>query len=458
MFWKRLSKVTKQIGVKLTLWYSGILLSLVFIFFVCAHAFLSSVLKNRDFQNIEIEISEVKSEYDAGGEKEIQHFVDSRLKHTLFIRVADQNNKTRYLISPFEKDNFPIHRLNKIILKNGKLISLKSTLNNHELNILNIRLSDNKFLQLGMSSEERDHILYQFRHLFYLGIIPFLLIGIIGGFFLSMKALSPLRNIINTVKAINEGKMNSRVNLKGTGDELDELAHLFNEMLDKISRLINGMEESLDNAAHDLRTPLARLRMISEDALKNPDIDVSCKAHIDVIEESERIIKMLNTLMDISEAEAGVMPLKLETLSLADIVAPIYEMYLIVAEEKNIDINNNITPDLFVNADHERIAQAIANLVDNAVKYTPKSGSIVIDGQIFKNEIEITVINSGTTISSKDIPKIWDRLYRGDQSRTLKGLGLGLSFVKAIVSAHNGRVDVCVTEEHKTSFFIYLPI
>ena len=246
MSWKYLNKITKQLGVKLTLWYSGILFSFVLIFFIGTHAFLSSVLKNRDFQNIEIEISEVKSEYDSGGKKGIQRFVNfhmsNRLKNNLFIRVSDSNKKTHFLISPFKNDNFPVERLNKTILKGNEFITLKSTVTGHELNILSLKLSDNTFLQLGMSSKERDHILYQFRHLFYLGIIPFLLIGIVGGFFLSMRTLSPIRSIIRTVKAIDEGKMNSRVNIKGTGDELDELAQLFNGMLDKIGKLINGME------------------------------------------------------------------------------------------------------------------------------------------------------------------------------------------------------------------------
>ena len=462
MFWKPLTKTIKQIGFKLALWYSGTLFLFVLIFFACTYIFLSSVLKTRDFQNIEIEISEVKSEYNTGGERRVQRFVNfhmsSRLKNNLFIRIADSENKTRYLISPFKKDNFPVNRLEKVFMKHSEFTILKSTVTNHELNILTVALSDGSFLQLGMSSEERDNILYQFRHLFYLGIIPFLLIGVAGGIFLSMRALSPLKNIINTVKAINDGKMTSRVNIKDTGDELDDLAHLFNEMLDKINRLINEMEESLDNVSHDLRTPLTRLRIISEDALsKWPDTDVSRKSHIDVIEESERIIKMLNTIMDISEADAGVMLLKLETLSLANLVAPIYELYLIVAEEKNLAITNKITPDLFILADHERISQAIANLVDNAVKYTPPNGYIIIDSKIVKNGIKIIIINSGTIISSKDIPKIWNRLYRGDQSRTHKGLGLGLSFVKAIVSAHNGLVDVSCTPEQTTSFSIYLP-
>jgi signal transduction histidine kinase len=463
MFWTYLRKISKKIGFKLTLWYSGVFFSFAVIFFICAYAFLSGTLKNWTLKQIEIELSEIKAEYDFGGEKSVRQFVEfsmsSRLKSNLLVRLIDPQNDTRYLFSPFENEEFPLTALYQKTLENGKSLSLKSTRTDHVLNIITTKLPDNWFLQVGMDSTERDHILSQFLYLFYWGTIPFVLASIIGGLLLSRRALSPLRNIIGTVKAIDEGNLNSRVTIKGTGDELDELAGLFNKMLNRISMLIKGMEESLDNVAHDLRTPITRMRIISEDALtKWPDMEVSRKSHMDVMEESELIIKTLNTLMDISEADAGVMKLHIRTLVLADLVDPVCDMYEIVAEEKNTSITNNVARELLVRADQSRMRQVFANLLDNAVKFSDPDSSIVIDAHITGNEIKITVKNSGIIISPKDITKIWNRLYRGDQSRSLKGTGLGLSFVKAIVSAHNGRVAVSSTPDKKTTFSVFLPI
>ena len=187
MFWTRLRKISKKIGFKLTLWYSGIFFSFAVIFFICAYAFLSGTLKDWTLKKIEIEISEIKAEYDFGGEKGVRQFIEfsmsSRLKSNLLVRLIDPQNDTRYLFSPFENEEFPLTALYQESLENGKAISLESTITDHELNIITTRLPDNWFLQVGMNSTERDHILGQFLYLFYWGIIPFAFASIIGQHF-----------------------------------------------------------------------------------------------------------------------------------------------------------------------------------------------------------------------------------------------------------------------------------
>jgi signal transduction histidine kinase len=387
----------------------------------------------------------------------IHSHLSSRLKDILYIRIADRNNKTLFQFYPSKHKMDPIRSIEHLDLVEDRWITLERNQNNLELNFQTKHLSSENILQLGMSSQGRDAILSHFQNLFLMRAIPLIVIGIIGGIFLSFRTLKPLRNIIGTVEAIDIGKMDSRVPRTGTGDELDELARLFNDMLDKISNLLTSMREALDNVAHDLRTPLTRLRNISETELSElPDGNPARRAHESMLEETERILKILETLMDISEAETGVMALKKEQINLHDLVFPIYDLYLVVAETKDIQIKMDIPSDITVFADPNKISQVIANLLDNAVKFTSQNGMIEINAHMKNNQVIMNISDNGMGIPEQDILKIWNRLFRGDQSRSQKGLGLGLSLVKAIVTAHHGDIAVSSTPGKGTNFSIIL--
>ena len=461
MFFKTINKITGKIGFQLAVWYSGLILAGMMILFIITYFFLSSTLKTRDRQEIQSEVSELTTEFQSGGIEGITKFVNShlskRLKSILYIRIADKKNKTMFQFSPHRHKIDHIRFLEQLEPVEDKWITLEKNGNNLELNFQTAYLSSEHILQVGMSSSERDAILKHFRNLFLIRAIPFIIIGIICGIFLSFRTLKPLRNIISTVEAIDIGRMDSRVPRTGTGDELDELARLFNDMLDKISNLLSGMKDSLDNVAHDLRTPLTRLRIISETAMNElPDGSPDRRAHESMIEESERILKMLTTLMDISEAETGTMTLNKKHINLHDLVFPIYDLYLVVAESKYIQINMDIPSDITIFADPNKISQAIANLLDNAVKFTSNSGMIKINAHMDNNQVFIAISDNGIGIPEQDILKIWNRLFRGDQSRSQKGLGLGLSLVKAIVNAHQGDITVSSMPHKGTTFSIVL--
>jgi signal transduction histidine kinase len=210
--------------------------------------------------------------------------------------------------------------------------------------------------------------------------------------------------------------------------------------------------------AHDLRTPITRLRGMAEMALNaRPDLEKSREALADALEESERILAMLNTLMDISEAETGVMKLEFQSVDLGRLVQEVFGLYEFVAEEKGVRIDSQIEEDLILRADPIRLRQVLANLMDNAIKYTAPGGRVIINAQAHTNEVVIQVADTGSGIAPAEISKIWDRLYRGDQSRSQKGLGLGLSLVKAVVAAHQGRVEVTSELGKGSCFKVFLP-
>jgi signal transduction histidine kinase len=181
------------------------------------------------------------------------------------------------------------------------------------------------------------------------------------------------------------------------------------------------------------------------------------EALADCLEESERVLRMMNTLMDISEAETGTMKLTLEPVNLPDLMENVIDLYRYVAEEKHITLKTAYPRELHLAVDRDRLSQALGNLLDNALKYSPPGGNVELEAYERPGQVIILVRDSGPGISSEDLPKIWDRLYRGDKSRSQRGMGLGLSLVKAIIEAHQGYVEVSNPSDAGSVFAVYLP-
>jgi signal transduction histidine kinase len=219
------------------------------------------------------------------------------------------------------------------------------------------------------------------------------------------------------------------------------------------------MRGALDAVAHDLRTPIARLRGRAEQALlAPPDLERYREALEDTVEEADRVSSLLTTVMDISEAEAGAMRLSLGDVDVARVLQESIDLYEDLADARGVSLLSvPPPPGLAVHADHARLRQALANLVDNAVKYTPSGGEVTLSAAAGPGTVVFSVRDTGPGIPPEEQSRIWDRLYRGDAGRYERGLGLGLSLVRAVVEAHGGRAEVESAPGAGSTFRLWFP-
>lgn len=459
---KRLSRVRRTITFRLILWYSAFFILGTTFLFVIAYALLSSSVRQKDREEVHEKLGEYAAQYRAGGLEALGTEVTleerSAKGEALFVRVVGPQNVTLFLNTPERWREFDLAQLGS-----GRAavqpVLLRTRDDQKALEVESTPLADGLLLQVGRSTEETEDLLESFREIFTGIMVPVVILGIAGGSFLAYRTLRPVRSLVQTVRFVSTGRMDARVPVSHTGDELDELALLFNVMLEKIEKLIEGMRGSLDTVAHDLRTPLTRLRGTAEVALRpgqNPE--PYREALADCVEEADQLLNMLNTLMDISEAETGAMKLTLEEVSVPRLLEDAAELYAHVAEEKNVSLSLGPTEEFNMRADRNRMRQVLANLLDNAVKYTPPGGRVNLCAVRRDGHAVITVSDSGAGIAPEDAPRIWERLYRGAAGRSQKGLGLGLSLVRAVVRAHGGRVEVSGAHDGGSLFALYLPI
>ncbi len=273
------------------------------------------------------------------------------------------------------------------------------------------------------------------------------------------QSLAPL---ISSRKMIEKLVRRSTVGLlpeEGNGPELDDLYRQINRLIAQNRRLVAEMQQSLDNVAHDLRTPMTRLRSVAEYGLQAEDDPERLREALsDCLEESERVLAMLRIMMSVAEAESGTMRLELAACDLAETLAQVDTLYEYVAEERKISVHLATVRPLPAWVDPTRIAQVWANLLDNGIKYGREGGWVKITAELLDGQAQVVFADNGVGISESEQGRIWERLYRGDRSRSQKGLGLGLSYVRAVVEAHGGSVAVTSTLHGGSRFVVRLPL
>lgn len=459
-----LRKELGKVSLRLTLWHAFLFLLAAMSVLTVTYVLIQQRLESQERDVIELRLNQYASEYERGGLEAVRALASlrkGREQKAFFVRLADSRNRTVFLRDAEDWTEFDIASLSEKAPPADvprSWITLDSPLGT-KLFLGTDWLSDGSLLEVGRSTESLQELLTGFRTAALVVLLIFVPTSVIGGAFLAAQMLKPLHHLTEAARhIIATGRFDARVASRGNGDELDALVQLFNEMLEHIERLLQAMRDSLDNVAHDLRTPITHIRQKAHAALaSNKDIEAVREALADCIEETERVTTQLNTLMDISEAESGAARFERLPASISVIIASVTDSYLEVAEEKRVSVSASIDAGWQVQGDAGALRRVFANLLDNAIKYTPPGGKIAISAERENGMLAINVTDNGQGISPQDLPRIYDRLFRGDKSRSERGLGLGLSFVRAIVISHGGTVDVQSSENRGTRVTVRLP-
>ena len=307
------------------------------------------------------------------------------------------------------------------------------------------QLSGGQILFVGADiSEDEAYVVQVVRALWGAGALVILL-GLAGGVLMSRNVTRSMVSLTEVVDAVRNGDLGARARVRGARDEFDELSAGINEMLDRLERSMAGHRHAGDAIAHDLRSPLTRLRARLEAA----SLDVEAgkgdptQALAQALEDTDGVLKTFGAVLSIARLQAAGTAPDPVLFDAAELAADIAELYEPLCEDKEIDFSSELTKDLMVRGNREFLAQALANILDNAVKYTPSGGAIMLRARRRSSgEVEYSVTDTGPGVPEDDRDRVIERFVRLENSRSQPGAGLGLSLVSAVAEAHGGRLEL----------------
>jgi heavy metal sensor kinase len=315
-------------------------------------------------------------------------------------------------------------------------------------------------MQVGASLEPVQLALQHFIRLAF-WLVPFgVLVAAAAGWFMTGRTLSPIKSITRAAQAIEVSQLNRRLPILGTGDEIDELAATFNQAFSRLEKAVGEMKQFTASMAHELRTPLTALRGEAELALLHSRSIDDCKSTLaNQIEQFDKLNNVIHQLLTLAQAESGELQMARDDIDVTSLLQELVDTFSLVASEKGVSLELASIPDLTLTGDRQWLERAMINLIDNAIKYTPAKGRVSVSGRREGGEIVLEVADNGRGISQEALPRIFERFYRADPSRSkeIEGVGLGLSLVKWIVEQHRGTINVESRTDQGTRFSILFP-
>jgi len=456
---------SQSLSARLTLYYALAFALLLGLMFAVLYASLTRVFSTQADEDLVGDIAEFSSFYDELGIEGVEHEIDIETQgaeaETSFLKVFDRKGMEIISSDAAHWQGLEIGILKALTLKTGDQPVLETiSLETQEADTRMVfgAISDQHLLVIGESLEERDDIMEILSTAFVLVFLVALPLILLLIWLLTRRAVRGIRHVSDVANDITRGQLGRRVNATGEVSEVQALADTFDGMADRIQSLIRNMHNMTDNIAHDLRSPLARIRILAETSLDQSTDTQSVKRIAEnTIVECDRLTQMINTSLDVAEAEAGVARVQHDTLEIHSVIEDVCELYHPLAEQNSIEFDYELAGDCELIGDTTSIQRMLSNLLDNAIKYTPQGGSIDVTLQCLAYHVNIMISNNGPGIDPEHQQHIFNRFFRIDQSRATTGSGLGLSYARAVARSHGGDISVFSEPNENTVFSITLP-
>ncbi len=464
----RMIRLPRTLSFRLTLWY-GIVFSLLsclaFLFF---YVLITTNLKQRLDSRLSDKISEFEAIYNLHGLEDVKAaaLIESQAagEKKIFFRllyaggVAFSSSNMSY----WQEIGINRNAVGRLVEDRSRVYETLTLPGRPDrVRIVYGIIGRGVVAQLGYSMENDTAFVSIFKKIFLISMSALILTAILVGWFMARRALSGVEAVTRTARQISESDLSRRVPIMARHDEIDRLAVTFNQMLDRIEKLVSEIREMGDNIAHDLKSPVTRIRGMAEISIgSEPGDGDDLTLAGGTIEECDRLLDMINTMLIISKTDAGAGEVAMAPVNLADVIRGAVALFAPLAEDKGLCLTCETPENLVVQGDLKMLQRTMANLVDNAIKYTPAPGKIDIcafrDIKVAER-INISIKDSGDGIDTEDLSKIFNRFFRCDQSRATDGSGLGLSLARAVARAHGGEINVESTPGKGSTFTLHLP-
>lgn len=465
-----MSRSGRTLALRLTLWYASIFAAFSIIAVLAFYVSVSSLVQRRTDHGLLIEVSEMSSISRTWGEarsreEALGRAIGAEAKgegiDRVFLRILTESGEVVEATDMSYWKDTSVNRgiLERIAGGEGHVLeTVRYPERPYKVRVVYGGIGEGRILQMGLSLEEDERFLETIRRMFGACLAVIIAFSALIGWFLAKHALSGIEKVTETALEISNGDFERRVTFNSKDDEIIRLSTAFNRMLDRIHRLITGMREVTDNIAHDIKTPITRIRGLAEAELNRASSwDSRRDLAADTMEECDQLLQMINTMLMIAEAESGAAKLSRNRVDLAGLVRDVSDLFRPVAEEKGIALVSDLPDRVLLCGDRSGLQRLMANLIENALKYTHR-GTVKVSIQEQDHHVSIVVQDTGVGISEHDMPHLFKRLYRCDASRSQPGFGLGLSLAMAVARAHGGDIAVSSKTGEGSTFTVNLPL